>query len=71
MPAVVSSVIGRVHYQPAARILEVTFKQGRRYSYFGVPMREYRALLRAPSKGAFYPARIRDRYPYWRRPAPG
>lgn len=71
MPAVISSVIGRVHYQAAARILEVTFKQGRRYSYFGVPEHEYRALLRAPSKGAYYNARIRDRYPYWRRPEPG
>jgi hypothetical protein len=71
MPALVSSVIGRVQYNATARILEVTFKKGRRYSYFGVPEQEYRGLLRASSKGAYYNARIRDRYPYWRRPELG
>lgn len=66
-----SSVIAWVAYQKPARILEVGFKQGRRYSYFGVPENEYRALLAASSKGAYYNARIRDRYPYWRRPDTG
>jgi hypothetical protein len=72
MPAIrSSSVIAWVEYQKPARILEVGFKQGRRYSYFGVPETEYRALLAASSKGAYYNARIRDRYPYWRRPDTG
>jgi hypothetical protein len=63
-----SSVIASVDYQKPARILEVVFKQGRRYSYYGVPESEYRGLLDADSKGAYYNDRIRDRYPYWRRP---
>lgn len=69
MPTIRSpSVIAWVEYQKLARILEVGFKQGRRYSYYGVPENEYRGLLDAPSKGAYYNTRIRDRYPYWRRP---
>jgi lysyl-tRNA synthetase class 2 len=63
-----SSVIAWVEYRKPARILEVGFKQGRRYSYYGVPEAEYQGLLDSPSKGAYYNTRIRDHYPYWRRP---
>jgi hypothetical protein len=70
MPRVQSSALEWVEYRKTARILDVGLKTGRQYSYYGVPEREYRGLIRAKSKGSFYNARIRDRYPYWRRPEP-
>lgn len=71
MPRVQSSALSWIEYRKVARILEVGFTTGREYSYYGVPENEYRGLMRSSSKGAYYNARIRDRYPYWRRPKPG
>lgn len=70
---VVSSDLKSVGYDPAARVLEVEFKNKRDwglppvYQYSNVPTELYEALMRAPSKGKFFSAKIRSypqRYPY-------
>lgn len=74
---VVSSDLKSVGYDPAARVLEVEFKNKKDwglspvYQYFNVPPEVppelYEGLIRAPSKGKFFSAKIRSypqRYPY-------
>lgn len=57
-----SSVIAGLEYDPASRTLEVEFRSGRIYQYFGVPKSEYQALLKAPSLGSYFNREIRNRY---------
>jgi KTSC domain len=57
-----SSVIAGVAYDPRSHTLEVEFRTGRVYDYFGVPKSEYRALLNAPSLGSYFNRKIRNRY---------
>jgi len=64
MPAVRSSAIVRIRYQPKERELLVTFVSGKTYAYEGVPERVYDAFVAAPSHGTFFNEIIRDRYPY-------
>ena len=59
-----STVIRRFSYDPAAQALEVTFVTGRRYRYAKVPTAEVEAMRAAFSKGRYFNANIRDRYPY-------
>ena len=42
--------------------LTVEFHNGRVYDHPGLPYSVYEALMRAPSKGAFYNRNIRGRY---------
>lgn len=64
MPAVDSSAILRIRYQPQGATLLVTFITGKTYAYDGVPAPIYDAFLAADSYGQFFNAHIRDRYPY-------
>jgi hypothetical protein len=64
MPAVDSSAILRIRYQPQGETLLVTFITGKTYAYAGVPAPIYDAFLTADSYGRFFNAHIRDRYPY-------
>ena len=48
-----SSVIAGFDYEPESEELTVLFRSGRVYAYKA-----------APSKGAFFNRRIRDRYPF-------
>jgi hypothetical protein len=64
MPQTASSAIARIDYNATARELHVTFTSGRRYSYAGVPAEVYFQFCRAASKGAFFNAMIKDRYPF-------
>ena len=57
-----SSVIAGVEYDPRSRTLEVEFRTGRVYHYFGVAKAEYQALLDAPSLGNYFNREIRNRY---------
>lgn len=57
-----SSAIQAVGYNANRHELAVTFVTGKLYTYLGVPEAIYEALLRAPSKGRFFNAEIRDRY---------
>jgi lysyl-tRNA synthetase class 2 len=64
MPAVDSSAILRIRYQPQGETLLVTFITGKTYAYDGVPAPIYDAFLAADSYGQFFNAHIRDRYSY-------
>ncbi|CAN5277102.1 KTSC domain-containing protein [soil metagenome] len=64
MPQTASSVIARIDYNAHSRELHVTFTSGRRYRYSGVPAEVYFQFCRAASKGEFFNALIKDRYPF-------
>ena len=64
MPAVNSSAILRIRYQPQGETLLVTFITGKTYAYDGVPAPIYDAFLAADSYGQFFNAHIRDHYSY-------
>lgn len=59
-----SSVIHSHIYAPEEQLLSISFTTGRRYVYFGVSAEEVRRFRAAMSKGAYFNAHIRDRYPY-------
>ena len=62
-----STSIRRFEYDEAARILSVWFvASGRRYDYRDVPPHVAGDFRRAFSKGRYFNARIRDRYPFVR-----
>ncbi len=57
-----STAIAFIGYDRDRAVLTVTFTTGRRYKYYGVPSDVVTAFRHAPSKGAFFNQRIRDRY---------
>jgi cytidylate kinase len=59
---VISSALTHVSYSAATGELDIRFVSGRTYRYSNVPPEVYERLISAPSKGAFYNARIRDEY---------
>jgi hypothetical protein len=61
---VISSALVSVKYEEVTGNLTIRFVNGRTYSYSNVPADIYEALLNAESKGAFFNAQVRDRYPY-------
>jgi lysyl-tRNA synthetase class 2 len=63
---VTSSAIIDIRYEAAETALYVTFVDGDRYRYAGVPAAVHSAFIAAESKGRFFAAEIRDRYPYRR-----
>ena len=63
---VVSSNLVSVGYDRENRILEVEFRNGRIYQYFGVPEAVYISLMNAPSHGQYFHQCVRDVYPYQR-----
>jgi hypothetical protein len=58
-----SSVIRSFTYDPVSRGLVIEFVTGRVYLYSGVPQDEAEAFRAAFSKGRYFNAHIRDRYP--------
>lgn len=59
-----STAIRAFSYDDAAEALEVVFTTGRRYVYAGVPAEVAAGLGEAASRGRYFNAHIRDRYPY-------
>jgi YD repeat-containing protein len=59
-----SSVIRSFDYDPAGRLLAVTFQTGRRYAYRDVPADVAEEFRRASSKGEYFNAAIRDAYAF-------
>ena len=59
---VASSVIASLGYDGGKKVLEVEFRTGRVYRYFGVPERVYRELRTAPSIGSYFNRQIKDRF---------
>ena len=57
-----SSLLTSVGYDAEQQALELEFRNGRIYRYFGVPELVHRRLLHAPSLGEFFNAEIRDHY---------
>jgi len=58
-----SSVIRGAWYLPERRQLDLLFHSGRRYIYSNVPLTVAEAFRDAVSKGRFYNAEIRNRFP--------
>ena len=59
-----SSNLQSVGYDPINQILEVEFRSGDIYVYYGVPEVVYRELMAAQSHGRFFSAQIRLNYRY-------
>jgi hypothetical protein len=58
-----SSSLASVKYDPASETLEVEFRNGRTYQYYGVGLHTYEQLMQAASKGQFFNVHIRNAYP--------
>lgn len=63
MVRVSSKAIQAVGYDEHSRRMKITFVHGSTYDFCRVPPDIFRRLLDSPSKGAFYNAHIKDRYP--------
>lgn len=59
-----SAAIQEIDYDAERSKLLVRFQSGERYVYVGVPGEVHRSFVEADSKGRFFQAEIRDRYPY-------
>lgn len=58
-----SSNLASVGYAPDVYTLEIEFKSGAIYHYFGVEQKLYDEMLKAPSVGSFFSLRIRGQFP--------
>lgn len=54
-----SSVLARVRYDEAARILEIELLDGNVYQYRGVPAFKYQELKSAASAGSYFNSSIK------------
>jgi hypothetical protein len=61
--AVASSMMLSVGYDEDHAVLEIEFVTGHVYRYHAVPKRDWQGLMEAPSKGRYFDAHIRDKYP--------
>ena len=62
-----STAISRIVYEPETQTLNVWFREsGELYRYYDVPPRVHDAFRKAGSKGHFFNAHIKDRYPFQR-----
>ena len=59
-----SSAFRSVGYDPTTQTLELEFRDGRLYQFFGVPEEVYREFREAPSLGGYFQRRIRMGYPF-------
>jgi hypothetical protein len=64
--AVESDTLATIGYDVGCGILELEFRSGAIYQFFGVPYSVYEALLTAPSKGRYFNGAIRVCFPHWR-----
>ena len=58
--AVVSTTLATVGYDRAGHILQLEFRSGAVYRYFGVPAEVHNGLLRASSIGRYFNREIRE-----------
>ena len=63
---VTSSTIESIGYDERSQTLEVEFKSGAVYQYFGVPDAVYRELMSASSQGQYLARTIKGAYRYAR-----
>jgi len=57
-----STALRTAAYQDQRALLELEFRSGAVYHYFGVPAQTYQDLLRAPSQGGYFNSYIRNRF---------
>ena len=57
-----SALLRSASYDPARRVLTLVFVRGFAYKYANVPAGVWEGLCGAPSPGAFYNAKIRNRF---------
>ena len=57
-----SRALAAVGYSKRLRALEIEFKRGGTYRYFGVPASVHQELLAADSKARFYNTHVRGKY---------
>ena len=62
------SVIRDYAYDPARRVLTITFVSGEVYDYFDVPPEVHQRLREAGSRGRYFGDHIRDRFRFRKRP---
>lgn len=64
MPEIQSSAIRRIeHDEPSARLAVWFRHRGQPYVFRGVSRSLFEQFVKAPSPGAFFNRRIRDRFP--------
>lgn len=56
--------ISEIGYDPETRTLEVAFRNGNVYRYRDVDAERHKALMSAPSRGAYLHAYIKGKYPH-------
>ena len=59
-----SSAIDFARYHPDRDVLDIAYRGGDLYSYFGVPVAVYAALRSAPSAGEYVNREIKPHYRY-------
>jgi hypothetical protein len=59
-----STTLASLAYDETRELLQLEFRSGSIYQYFGVPSAVHEALLSAPSKGSYFNSAIRGRFPY-------
>ena len=60
---VVSTVIRSMGYDASHAVLEIEFTSGHVYRYHMVPQRDWSGLEAASSKGSYFDAHIREKFP--------
>jgi hypothetical protein len=61
-----SSNVASIGYDERSQVLEVEFRDGAIYEYYGVPSSQHLALMRASSIGGYLNANVSRRYRYRR-----
>jgi len=69
--SVESACIASIAFSVEENVLQLEFRNGLAYEYFGVPAPLYTDLLSAQSKGAFVTRFIRGHFPFRRLGHPG
>lgn len=64
--SVESACIASIAFSLEENVLQLEFRNGLAYEYFGVPPALFSDLLSAPSKGAFVTRFIRGHFPFRR-----
>ena len=59
-----STLLASMSYEAGAALLQLEFRDGSLYRYFGVPADIYEGLLAANSKGVYFNRRIRGSFQY-------
>ena len=63
---VTSSNIAEIGYDEISKTLEILFRSGGLYQYFGVSTKEYSELMKANSHGRYFLSHIKGKYRYKR-----